>query len=207
MISLTLLKFSINKSQFSFKNIPKLLVRSLTYCLLFSSASTFGSLVLQLDDPDSPSYIQMTIQGVDSSEFIFYGPPAEISPGDFNYFDGESLYTNSGIMTNESSWDMDFMMGDVDFRGDYFQDSIGFSVSGLFFMDTWGSLNGENISGHNYYTYLSGQSFAINMNAGQPDASSSAWVVSVDPTVVPVPAAAWLFGSALAGLSVVRRRK
>ncbi len=206
MISSTLLKFSINKSQFSFKNIPKLLVRYLTYCLLFSSASAFASIILQLDDPDSPSYIQMTIQDADLSDYIFLKPTTNILPGDFNYFDGESLYTNSGIMTNESTWIPDFG-GGVDFRGDYFQDSIGFSIDNMWLYDEWGDLDGKNINGHNYSTYLSGQSFVINMNAGQPVASSSAWVISVDPTVVPVPAAAWLFGSALAGLGVLRRRK
>ena len=184
------------------------ILKLITFCAIFLSQATLANLVLRIDDPDSSSYIQMTIQDADSLDSIFWGPPAFVLAGDFNYFDGEYLYANSGIMTNESSWDMSSMMGDIDLRGDYFQDSIGFSVSGgLSVGDRWEDLNGKNINGHNYLTYLSGQSFEIKMNAGQPDASSSAWVVLVDPTVVPVPAAAWLFGSALAGLSVVRRRK
>ncbi|MEE3240972.1 MAG: VPLPA-CTERM sorting domain-containing protein [Pseudomonadota bacterium] len=182
------------------------ILKLIIFCAIFLSQATLANLVLRIDDPDSPSYIQMTIQGANSLNSIFFGPPAEVRPGDFNYFDGESLYTNSGIMTNESSWNMNYMMGEVDFRGDYFQDSIGFSVSDAWVGDRWRDLNGKNINGHNYYTYLSGQSFEIKMNAGQPDASSSAWVVSVDPTVVPLPAGIYLFLSGLVGLVGLKLR-
>ena len=179
------------------------ILKLITFCAIFLSQATLANLVLRIDDPDSSSYIQMTIQDTDSLDSIFWGPRALVLPGDFNYFDGESSYANNGIMTNASSWDMDFMVGDIDLRGVYFQDSIGFSVSGdLWVGDTWASLNGKNISGHNYYTYLSGQSFEIKMNAGQPDAASSAWVISVDPSVVPLPAGIYLFLSGLVGLGL-----
>ena len=46
----------------------------------------------------------------------------------------------------------------------------------------------------------SAQSAALLSGSGEFSANTGA-------TVVPVPAAAWLFGSALAGLTVVRRRK
>ena len=191
------------------------ILKLITFCAIFLSQATLANLVLRIDDPDSSSYIQMTIQDADSLDSIFWGPPAFVLAGDFNYFDGESSYANSGIMTNDSSWDMSFMMGDIDLRGDYFQDSIGgyfqdsigFSVSGgLSVGDRWEDLNGKNINGHNYLTYLSGQSFEIKMNAGQPDPLSSAWVISVDPTVVPLPAGIYLFLSGLVGLGLMKGR-
>ena len=122
------------------------ILKLITFFTIFLSQATLANLVLRIDDPDTSSYIQMTIQDADSSDSIFFGPPTDVLPGDFIYFDGDSSYVNSGFMINNSSWDTYFLMGDIDFRGDYFQDSIGFSVSGGLWEDvTWGILNGQNI--------------------------------------------------------------
>ena len=183
------------------------ILKLITFCAIFLCQATLANLVLRIDDPDSSSYIQMTFQDADSFDSIFWGPRALVLPGDFNYFDGESSYANSGGMTNGSSWDMAFMEGDIDLSGDYFQDSISFSVSGgLSVGDTWGDLHGKNINGHSNFTYLSDQPFEIKMNAGQPDPLSSAWVISIDPTVVPLPAGIYLFLSGLVGLGLLRGR-
>ena len=80
------------------------ILKLITFCAIFLSQATLANLVLRIDDPDSSSYIQMTIQDADSLDSIFWGPPAFVLAGDFNYFDGESSYANSGIMTNDSSW-------------------------------------------------------------------------------------------------------
>ena len=53
-----------------------------------------------------------------------------------------------------------------------------------------------------------GDSSASTSAIGSLQVSISGDTISIaDPAPIPVPAAAWLFGSALAGLSVVRRRK
>ena len=53
-----------------------------------------------------------------------------------------------------------------------------------------------------------GDSSASTSAIGTLQVSISGDTISIaDPAPIPVPAAAWLFGSALAGLSVVRRRK
>ena len=97
-------------------------------------------------------------------------------------------------MFNESSWSMflGLSLGSISLRSEHFENypfngfsfenSFGFATgpSDMSAYDTWASLNGQDVDGHNMYTLLSGQPFEINMNAGQPDASSSAWVISVD---------------------------
>ena len=60
---------------------------------------------------------------------------------------------------------------------------------------------------HQHCDYSDGvDGYVFNMPDGQPLGDvHETWVVR--PSEVPVPAAAWLFGSALAGLGVVRRKK
>lgn len=55
-----------------------------------------------------------------------------------------------------------------------------------------------------YRVWLGGGTFG----ASDPGYSASAdWIVSIETTAVPIPAAAWLFGSALLGLGIVKRYK
>ena len=183
------------------------ILKLITFFTIFLSQGTFANLIVRIDDPDSSSYIQMIIQGADFNDYIFNDvSPTYILPGDFSYFDGVSINNSNSFMFNESSFYPMDDYGAIDLRGEYFENSIGFSTSGISAYETWASLSGQSIYGHNYYTYLSSQPYEIKMNAGQPDPSSSAWVISVDPTVVPLPAAAWLFGASLTGLGLVRRR-
>lgn len=48
--------------------------------------------------------------------------------------------------------------------------------------------------------------FTFDLNSGDEDIAFDAITVTGDVAAVPVPAAAWLFGSALCGLTIVRRK-
>ncbi|HWS02457.1 MAG TPA: VPLPA-CTERM sorting domain-containing protein, partial [Gammaproteobacteria bacterium] len=62
-----------------------------------------------------------------------------------------------------------------------------------------GYFDGTSWSGDNGYQYIGGDIYEVTFSGGQ--------TFEIDVAVVPVPAAAWLFGTGLVGLIGVARRK
>ena len=103
---------------------------------------------------------------------------------------------------NDSIQHIDLEMGSYDhspFAGKTFQYKVGKSKSATW-MDAM--TDGSAI----VHLDLAGSNF-IRFRAATEKEASSFYIQNADVTVVPVPAAAWLFGSGLVGLVAVARRK
>jgi len=88
--------------------------------------------------------------------------------------------------------------------GVVYDGSIGVSIPGQAYSDNVDGANGFTFyaqAGQVYSVYLGGVGFS-RWNTGVDN-----YQLSVSAAPVPIPAAAWLFGSALAGLGVFGRRK
>ena len=67
-------------------------------------------------------------------------------------------------------------------------------------MDSITTYSWDNVS------YGAHQAFNIEYSSSAPHKSFDAFAVVTNPTSVPVPAAAWLFGSAIMGLGLARKK-
>ena len=86
--------------------------------------------------------------------------------------------------------------------GVVYDGSIGVSIPGQAYSDNVDGINGFTFlaqAGQVYSVYLGGVGFS-RWNAGVDN-------YQLTVSAVPIPAAVWLFGSALAGLGVIGRRK
>ena len=156
-----------------------------------------SAVIVNVSDPDSDSYFAFTISNASPSDSVT-AAGAQINLSDFNYFDGSSFTTNDQVMTNQSSFDPIFGYGEIDFRGDYFQNSFSFTPQSLDETTTWLDLAGQIVDGHQAMTYIGGNTFEIPYG----DFSwNTGWVINV----VPEPNTALLMGLGLAGLASRRR--
>jgi hypothetical protein len=136
--------------------------------------------------------------------------------GDFQVYDGNSSWAIAGLPGNELSWNQN--AGNIGLAR---ADGAAFSLDAVDF-GSWGSGNDLAVVGYlaaggtlQFDMVSGGELSTVNFSQAWAGLTSVEFIAVGAPGVldnivvnaVPVPAAVWLFGSALAGLGWFRRRK
>lgn len=188
-------------------------MRSIAIMLLmmFSSATSAATINIDFESVPLGTEAPLTIDG-----FLFDAPTALVpvisdAPGGGQRLEMGALgYTDSGGNAGPISFEMTrtdglsfaYLSGDVTGGGAYF--GGGVSVIGT---KTGGGIATDPIGTGDWLDLVK---VTFSVSSSGPPSSPEVLIVTADNitvSVVPIPAAAWLFGSALAGLGWMRRKR
>ncbi len=85
---------------------------------------------------------------------------------------------------------------------------LALGTTGGSFAQFWSDPDGSSANSTTLdFISLGPSSASILQNASGPPDAANGWLLVSEPTVIPLPAAAWLFGSSLLGLGLINRKK